>query len=884
MNFFKNCGKLGIAVSVSLVAYSGTAAQALNKTWPVLKTYTGEQTTELAMPLGGIGTGTVSIGGRGDLRDWELVNRGALGWVPAVKLVEPTIANGPFFALYYKEQDKAKGELRLLEGPIAADQSYGDWGSDVLNAGFPRFDEVRFSAAYPLAQLQFSKKNVPVSARLEAFNPMIPGDLYSSSLPVAVLRYVIRNNSSKPMDIAVCGMVPNFIGMDGWTAKLKNNVNTFRQQAGLSGLFMYSDSLDRTDVNWGTMALTTTAAGKITHRTTWAKLGWNWTFREFIDDFTADGELSEGFAEKNKRNQVSGTIEDLMQGAKRYDLATPPATLAVKERLGPGEEKAITFMISWHFPNRRGWDTGNDNYSGGYGTKEIVGNYYTTQFADAWEAASKIAVALPSLEKRTVDFVKTFCNSNIPAEIKEAALFNTANMRCQTLFRTKDGYPFGFEGTGSVKGTLLGGDKSSGWGFGTCSHVWNYESAIPFLFGDLSMKFREVEFLHTVDSSGGMCHRVGLPLQSNARSFRHWAADGQMGTIVKIYRDWQLSGDDAALQQMWPNIKKAMAFAWTGPWDKNKDGVMEGPQHNTMDIEYYGPNPQMSAWYLAALKAARAMALYQKDNVFAAECESLFEKGKQWVDDSLFNGEYYEQIIPAGRSRTAQLGKGCLVDQLVGQYLAHTAGLGYVLDKVHEQKTLESILKYNWVSDFNNHTNTFRSFALGKEQGLIMASYPHGELLDFPFPYYTELMTGFEYSTAVHMIYEGQKTAGLKIFSAIRARYDGKKRNPFNEGEYGHRYARAMASWAGILAWTGFQYSAVSGAMRFNNNPGTFFWSNGYAYGTVAVTAAKNAVRVKLTVTEGELKLKEFTLNNKGSHVFEKQVSVGSGQSVDIAF
>ncbi len=564
-----------------------------------------------------------------------------------------------------------------------------------------------------------------------------------------------------------------------------------------------------------------------------------------------------------------------MKDTDRHDLATPPATLAVKEELAPGEEKTFTFMITWHFPNRHGWDTGNG------GTKEIVGNYYTNKFENAWDAASKIAAKLPSLESRTVAYVDAFCKSNIPEEIKEAALSNSVNMRCQTLFRTQDGYPFGFEGTGSVKGTLLGGEKSAGWGFGTCSHVWNYESAIPFLFGDLSMKFREVEFQYTVNDNGGMSHRVGLPLATNSKSFKHWAADGQMGTIVKIYRDWQLSGDDAALRLMWPNIKKAMAFAWTGPWDTNKDGVMEGPQHNTMDIEYYGPNPQMSAWYLAALKASKEMALRMKEGNFAKECQNLFDKGSVWVDKNLFNGEYYEQQIPKDHNGTAQLGKGCLVDQLVGQYLAHTAGLGYVLNKEHEQKTLQSIMKYNWVSDFNNHTNTFRSFALGKEQGLIMASYPHGELLDFPFPYYTELMTGFEYSTGVHLMYEGQREEGLKVFKAIRDRYDGEKRNPFNEGEYGHRYARAMASWGGVLAWTGFNYSAVNKSMKFNDADGTYFWSNGYSFGTITISkTTTKAITVALKVIEGKIELNSFEFTNNKKHTFKKTETIATGESL----
>ena len=840
--------------------------------WPVLKEYKGIYLDEVAMPLGGIGTGTISIGGRGDLRDWEIVNRGAIGWTPAFKLVEPTIANAPFFALYMKEEGSMSGEIRLLEGPIAVSKYYGDWGSDVFNAGFPRFEETEFKTAYPMAQILFKHPEVPLNIRLEAFNPMIPGDTDNSSLPVAILRYVIKNPTSKNYSVSVCGMIPNFIGTDGWDGKPDRNENIYKEGGKIKGIFMYSNGVDSSSVNWGNMALTTHSEAISTYRTSWAKLGWNWTFREFIDDFSDDGELNDhAYVNNDSAYETSNVIEDLLENKQRYDLATPPATLAVKETIKPGEEKSFVFLITWHFPNRRGWDHGLNRYSA-FGTSEIVGNYYTTKHQDAWEVAEYTSEELPQLEYKTLKFLNTFCESNIPEVIKEAALFNTANLRCQTVFRTKDGYPFGFEGTGSISGTKLGGDRSSGWGFGTCFHVWNYESAVPFLFGDLAMKFREVEFLYATHDDGAMSHRVGLPLVENAKKFKHWAADGQMGTLIKVYRDWQLSGDDQKLLEMWPNIKNALSFAWTGIWDTDKDGVMEGSQHNTMDINYVGPNPQMAGWYLGALRAGEEMATYLNDTAFALECENLYRKGRVWVDENLFNGEYYEQIIPEGHNKIAQLGKGCLVDQLVGQYLSHTVGLGYVLDQNHVRTTLESILKYNYITNFNNHINTFRSFGLNHESGLIMASYPRGELLDFPFPYYTEIMTGFEYSTAVHMIYEGMTDEGLKVFKAIRDRYDGLKRNPFNEGEYGHRYSRAMASWAGILAYTGFQYSAITKSMTFNNIPGKFFWSNGYQFGSLEIQENVRSRNVTLTSLSGNLPLDVFIIKGFGKSEFENQV------------
>ena len=154
----------------------------------------------------------------------------------------------------------------------------------------------------------------------------------------------------------------------------------------------------------------------------------------------------------------------------------------------------------------------------------------------------------------------------------------------------------------------------------------------------------------STDSNGKMSFRTSLPL-SKPREFPFAAADGQMGAIMKMYREWQLSGDDNFLKDHWVSVKKALSFAWIPHgWDSDRDGVMEGCQHNTMDVEYYRPNPQMQLWYLGALKAAGEMANYLGDKKFAAECARIFSSGSKWTDNNLYNGKYYvQQIRPPGR-------------------------------------------------------------------------------------------------------------------------------------------------------------------------------------------------------------------------------------------
>jgi len=835
--------------------------------WPVLKCYDGDHLARIALPIGGIGTGTVSLGGRGDLRDWEIMNRPAKGFVPKRGGV------WPFFAVFLRTSD-GNTETRALEGPIERSGYEESHGSIIPNHGLPRFRECSFETAYPFGQVILSDPDVPVDVRIKAFNPLIPTDPDASGIPVAILRYELHNRTDTPVTVSVCGTMPNFIGMDGsetekdWRGEpviigAKSNRNEYRNGENVRGIFMYSDGVvDPKNEQWGTIALTTTEKGTVTYRTGWLQDAWGNSLLDFWDDFSKDGTLEER----------ESTGEDM-----------PVMSIAAGTVIPPQGTETLTFLLTWHFPNRRTWTPKDTD-------EDMLTNYYTTQYHDAWEVAETLAVRLEDLERDTLQFVRAFLASPLPETVKEAALFNISTLRTQTCFRTADGMFFGWEGSSNYRGCC----------FGSCTHVWNYEQATAFLFGDLAKKMREVEFGHATDENGLMSFRVGIPL-GRACDFGKAAADGQMGCIMKMYRDWKLSGDGDMLKRLWPNVRKALEFCWIpGGWDADCDGVMEGCQHNTMDVEYYGPNPQMEIWYLGALRAAEEMARYLGDTPFARTCRSKFTSGSAWTDSHLFNGEYYEHLIqpPGDPSKIApslqvgmgasdlehpdfQLGSGCLVDQLVGQFMAHVCGLGYLVDSGHVRTTLKSIMKYNYRDGFTGHFNCLRSFAMGDESALLMASYPKDRPVR-PFPYFTEVMTGFEYAAAVGMLYEGLTDDGLRCISNIRDRYDGLKRSPFDEAECGHHYARAMASWASVLALTGFSWSGVDNAMTFSPLEGACFWSNGYAYGTVSQTKSGRDTKFDLKVIKGSLNLKTVTISGVGSSGFKKARTVNEAEEISL--
>ena len=807
--------------------------------WPVLKQYDQAHLREVALPLGGIGTGTVSLGGRGELRDWEIMN------VPARRYSTVTDGNdAPFFAIHIQSEGD-ESITRMLAGPLLDDEYLHYEGRPVNHHGLPRFAHAEFAAAYPFGQVTLSDESMPVRVRIKGFNPLVPGDEERSGLPLAVLSYEVTNLTSHPLTASVCGSIRNFVGRDGsnfrtdWKGDfipmgVSRNRNVWKEDAaqGIRGLLFMSDGVDSLSTAWGSFCLATDAAEGITYRTCSADNAWNVSILDFWDDFSADGVVSNPVA--NVRKTV-GQDQD------------PMGSLCVQQTLAPGETRAFNFYLTWNFPNRKAW------------SGSIVGNWYSEQHPDPWATACEAVAQMEEYEQQTLTFVNALLASSCPDVVKEAALFNLNVLRSQTVFRLPSGHLMGWEGVMDRFGSCAG----------SCTHVWNYETATAFLFGRLARSMREVETEYATHDDGSMAFRVSLPLQNPDPNYSV-AADGQMGCVMKFYREWQLSGDKDFLAAHWAAVKSNLAYAWVERgWDGNRDGIMEGSQHNTMDVNYFGPNPQMGFWYLGALRAGEEMALAMNDKPFARECRRLFENGSRWIDENLFNGEYYEHRItdpatfefmdPDSPNIPAyQLGKGCLVDQLVGQYMAHLCGLGYLGDEAHQRTTLESIMKYNFLDDFSNHFNNMRSYVLGDEAGLLMASWPKGRL-EVPFPYFNESMTGFEYTAAVGMLYEGMEEEALRCVTAIRDRFDGSRRNPFSEPECGHHYARSMASWSLIPAYSGFHWSGVDKAMAFSGREGIWFWSNGYAWGTVEV----EGTQATLHLLYGTLELKSFALGTR---------------------
>ena len=805
------------------------------------RTFTGESLRAIAFPLGGIGTGTVSLGGRGQLHDWEVFNRPAKG------------RDLPFtcFALW-AQADGQKPLVRILERePLPPYTSSHGFARERM-AGLPHLQECRFTGAYPFAWLEFDDDRLPLQLGLEAFNPFVPLDDGASGLPVAIFLWHLHNPGAVPVRATLLLNIANPIGFDGQTWRNEDfggNVNELRREAGATGFFLKgSDRIAPDDVRFGTMAVVTPHRN-ITYQAHWLRGGWFDELQRFWDDFAADGELQPIAPDPSP------------------DGRTDCASLGLRLTVQPHETVRLPVILAWHFPNLVNYWNREEEVRG-----QWCGNWYCTQYDDAWQAARYTLDHLDELESATRKWQRAFLDSTLPPEVLDAASSQVSTIRTTTCLRTADGNFHGFEGSSDNAGCCPM----------DCTHVWNYEQALAYLFPQLERTMRDSDFLCATRDDGRMGFRLLIPAYK-PHEFKP-AADGQMGCLLKLYREWQLSGGTEWLRRLWPKARLALEFAWQH-WDPDADGVMTGEQHNTYDIEFWGPNPMMGALYLGALRAGAAMAEALGDAQCAEKYRDILSSGSRKLDELCWEQDFYVQRLPppeqiatdgiAGMgeaSRPAegtegpkyQFGLGCLSDQLLGQWFCHVVGLGYVLPEPRVQQALLSVFRHNFRRSLREHANCQRVYALNDEGGLLLCSWPHGERPALPFPYSDEVWTGIEYQVAAHLIYEGFVQEGLEIVRAVRDRSAGLNRNPWDEPECGRHYARAMSSWSLVLALSGYRYSAVEQRLAFapKVQPDDFrcFFSTGGGWGVFSQRADETGFRAQVHLDYGELTLRTIDL------------------------
>lgn len=813
--------------------------------------YDGKKLNQISFPLGGIGTGCIGLGGNGRLKDFEIYNRpnkrslnGYSGFVIKAeregKLLDARSLTGPAEMPLMGERPQGinSGHIGFGFGPV-----------DKTLAGWPHFDSVIFTGEFPMASLKFEEKRFPGKVQLTAFNPFIPMNADDSSLPAAFFSFDVINTTEKEIDYTVCCF---------WTSPFGAGNSENRHKSGGFHRIMTAGADDGDELKRGDVTIAS-SGGRTSWQEYWYRGGWQDGVEMFWEDFKRPGLF------ENRHYEIPS---EHWQGPDTADIAE-------RIRLRPGEKGTLRFLVSWSFPEIYNyWNPEPDG-------KTWWKNYYAALFVDSDETACYCMKNWDRLEELTRLFTRTLHDSTFPEAVIDAISANLSVLKSPTVLRLQDGTFYGFEGCLENEGSCEG----------SCTHVWNYAYALPFLFPDLERSMRQADFRYNQHEDGRMSFRLQLPPGREPWGFLS-CVDGQMGGVIKTYREWKFSGDDAWLKELWPSVKRSLEYAWSeenpNRWDPEKSGVIWGRQHHTLDMELFGPNSWLTGFYLTALKAAAEMSGYLGEEGDAAQYREMFEKGKEWTDQNLFHGGFYGQNVDltdrmllsgygavlekdywneeAGEVKY-QIGAGCMIDQVIAGWHAAMCGLGEIFDKKQEKAALASLYRNNF-KQMKEVENLWRNFAVDEERGLLICTWPEGKKPKIPLTYSTECMTGFEYQAACHMLLAGLKKEGISIVEAIRERYDGFRRNPWNEMECGSNYARSMASYSLLPALSGFSWDGRRKGMGFapieleeseegrRKQEFSSFWSFQKAWGRVVISEEQ----MKIFVLYGELCLKELYL------------------------
>jgi uncharacterized protein (DUF608 family) len=326
-----------------------------------------------------------------------------------------------------------------------------------------------------------------------------------------------------------------------------------------------------------------------------------------------------------------------------------------------------------------------------------------------------------------------------------------------------------------------------------------------------------------------------------------------LGTVLKTYREVRQGAGQEWLERFMPNLRRLMAYVQT-TWDPTNSGLLTGDQPVTHDISLQGPNMFVGGLWLAALRTMEVITgrLGQLDE--SRSYADRFAVAQRAYDELLWNGDYYAQQTSGAEF---DFGTGCLSDQMFGQWWAHQLDLGHLLPKDHVRTALRSIVTHNLRHGFRDFHHGYRVFADADDSGLLICTWPQGDRPATPIRYADETWTGVEYQVAAHCFYEGLVDEGISVLSAVRKRYDGSRRNPFNEIECGDHYSRAMSGWTALEAYTGTSYDAWSRTLTIGSRSGRQVVVAGTGWGTIAVA---EETRVELQVLGGTIAVQQVIL------------------------
>lgn len=745
--------------------------------------FSGKELKYIGMPIGGLTTGQVYLGGDGQLWYWDIFN---------INRIDPTNTGaGDKFYLNPMTQDHQFEQgfaIKIKKGITSIHKELS----------FDGFSDITFRGEYPMAKVTYRSNDIPITIQLEAFSPFIPTKMEQSDFPAVVMQFTLKNDGDNPVDIELFGWLQNTSNLFSANQTNGKHLNKIVKSDNLLQLITSSEVNEKSQQNpdHGNMSLSLLNSDDN-----------SWSTPKVLDDIA----YNLGAVTPSEKTESRSNLGNELTGA-----------IGQKLHLAAQEERTVSFVLSWYFPNV------NKVKMPKLRNHENLRYFYSQKFNSAGDVALQINKAKEELFSSTKKWTETWYDSSLPYWFLDRTFINTSILASTSCYRFDDltDDPYNEGRFYALEGVYLGE--------GTCTHVFHYEQAFGRLFPNTARKLRDqIDFGLAWDTNGYIKYRAEHS-DIGKHDGRGYAIDGHAGTILRSYREHTMSKDAMFLNKNWRKIKMSIEYLIAQDSEETgvADGIIEGFQYHTLDRPWYGKISWITSLYNATLQVGFVLANEIGDTEFALYCKKIAESGSVNIISELYNGEFFINTLDKDHLDAPNTNIGCHIDQVMGQGWALQAGLPRVLPKEETVSALRSIFKYNYQPDVGKYLDTakiqpVRFYAHAGEGGTMLTSFPNGGTEQAPgkikhdwdkltVGYFSENMTGFTYQAAGHMIAEGLVDEGLIVIDAIHKRYGPLKRNPYNEIEYGNHYIRAMASYGAFVSASGFTYHGPKGEIGFD--------------------------------------------------------------------
>ena len=810
----------------------------------IVESYESENRVRSGIAMGGIGTGSIEMRKDGNFYNWSIFNNYPFGTGSLFKLKVNPYSSANESYLFFLVRYQVEGEspkLKLLQ----LNNSINEGAQEGLVYYYPwleSVDKIKYAARFPFSNFVFSDNEMPFDIELEAFSPFIPHDLKNSSLPGVYFNFTIHSKSEKAVDVMLIGTLRNLVGYDMLEKSFASDIYSNDQFK----FFVHSaKNMDESKSSFGQMGLGAIGGNEVSYY-----LGWEnkhpYYEKLLISDRFPNIDDTENRNFKTKEGISLGRFAQFDNDQRCF------SSIAVSHKLKAGSDQCkASFFMNWNFPNKYGavnQETDkslsfrkNQDYHIGLKQTKLIGFYYQNYFKNIREIATYFFENAPELAQKSHSFQDDMYASDIKPLILDQ-INSHLNTFVTSTTLTKERKFLIREGLTS----------SQYWGPNATIDVALYGSPmIIALFPELQKSMMRLhKNLQTPE--GEINHGLGFDPDFNQNGT--WGVyervDLVPNYIQMVLRDYLWTNDKTYLTEMWPSVKSGINYILK---HRDKDGDqmpdMNGIMCSYDNFPMYGLASYIQSQWIVALTMASEIAAELGEKSLSKQYKAIAIKGSKLMESKLWNGSYFN--LSNDYHGEKGIDNGCLTDQLIGQWVAHGAGMGYIFDEQKVKTSLQTIL---------NKSFREKKFLRNCSWPAYPDLFPI-EKSDLWVDQANTPWSGVELAFASFLIYENLVAEGEQIIKAVDDRY--RKANLyFDHQEFGGHYFRPMSAWSIMNAYLGF--SVNRGKLSFNPKINQSTYSVFFVTPDATAFYCKTEQSVELKIRTGNLTFSTLSLPSDG--------------------